>query len=379
MAEAVHDERRRLAATALRTRMVRRIVAGGGLGDAAWRAAFAEVPRHLFVPGYQRGGDWFAADDPDPRRRLRWLAGAYADQPIATRMVDGELVSSSSQPSLMALMCEALEVRDGQRVLEIGAGTGYNAALFAHRLGPDAVTTVDLDPELTAAARAHLDAYGTPAARSVTVVTGDGVLGHADRAPYDRVVATCELPAIPAEWLAQCRPGARILAPFASGLVALTVRGPDRAEGRFLPGSAYFVALRGQAAQTVTAPRPGEAESVRPTGVPARVAGNDLFRFLLTLIAGPLDIGWSPGTGTARLTAADGATATTGPDHRTHLTGPRDLWALAEAAHALFRAGGHPARSRFGLSVAGDRQWTWLDDPDGPDTWPVAAAGLRKS
>nr|WP_262414315.1 methyltransferase domain-containing protein [Streptomyces acidipaludis] len=230
----------------LRARMVRRIVAGGGLTDPAWRAAFTEVPRHVFVLGY--GLDELPEDALDPGSRLRRLASAYADRPIATHVVAGELVSSSSQPSLMARMCEALDVRDGHRVLEIGAGTGYNAALLAHRLGPDAVTTIDLDEEITAAARAHLDAYGTPAARSVAVVTGDGALGHAPRAPYDRIVVTCAVPAIPQAWLAQCRPGGLVLAPVATGLAALTVHGPERAEGRFLHTPAYFVALRGSRA-----------------------------------------------------------------------------------------------------------------------------------
>ncbi|SHK96951.1 methyltransferase domain-containing protein [Actinacidiphila paucisporea] len=254
MAGSAQDQRFRAAAAALRHRMVRRIVSGGGLADPAWRAAFAEVPRHLFVPEYYRGvadGGYgrYAADEPDARRRLRWLTGAYCDQPIATHVEGGELVSSSSQPSLMALMCEALDVREGQRVLEIGAGTGYNAALLAHRLGgTGAVTTVDLDPAITASAREHLAAYGTPEALSVTVVTGDGALGWPPGAPYDRVIATCELPAVPPAWTGQCRPGARILAPFAAGLVLLTVLGPGRAEGRFLPTPAYFVPLRGRGA-----------------------------------------------------------------------------------------------------------------------------------
>ena len=244
-------QRRRVAARALRARMVRRIVAGGGLTDPAWRAAFAQVPRDLFVldDADEAAGADFPPGGPggeeDRRWRMRRLAGAYADRPIATRVVGGELVSSSSQPSLMALMCQALEVRDGDRVLEIGAGTGYNAALLAHRLGPDAVTTVDLEPEITAAARAHLDAYGTEAARSVAVVTGDGALGHPPRAPYDRIMATCELPSVPAAWPAQCVPGGLVLAPLAGGLVALTVAGPDRAQGRFLHTPAYFVPLRG--------------------------------------------------------------------------------------------------------------------------------------
>ncbi|MCZ9339668.1 methyltransferase domain-containing protein, partial [Streptomyces sp. TRM76130] len=102
--------------------------------------------------------------------------------------------SSSSQPSLMALMLAELRVADGDRVLEIGAGTGYNAALLCHRLGDDGlVTTVDLDPEITDSARRHLDAAGYHPA----VVTGDGARGVPGRAPYDRIIATCALPAVP--------------------------------------------------------------------------------------------------------------------------------------------------------------------------------------
>lgn len=324
--EGRYEESPRAASRALRARMVRRIVAGGGLADPAWRAAFADVPRHLFVLDEPLDG---AADVPDGvdvadfgsglmepvgpaetlgvpghggrgrRRALRRMVGAYADRPIAIRVVGGTLVSSSSQPSLMALMCEALEVRDGDRVLEIGAGTGYNAALFAHRLGPDAVTTVDLEPEITAAARAHLDVYGTEAARSVAVVTGDGAFGHPPRAPYDRIVATCDLPSIPPAWLEQCVPGGRVLAPIAGGLAVLTVRGPGRAEGRFLPTPAYFVPLRGVHA------------GAAPTG------GDFL---------------------------GDGCN-----DGR-----PGD-------------------RSRCGLTVEGGRQWLWRDDPAGADTWPLVS------
>jgi protein-L-isoaspartate O-methyltransferase len=366
MADSAREERFRAAAAVLRRRMVRRIAAGGGLTDPAWRAAFEEVPRHVFVPG----------EDLGPGGALRGLAAAYSDRPIGTRVLDGELVSSSSQPSLMALMCEALDVRDGQRVLEIGAGTGYNAALFAHRLGPGAVTTVDLDEETTAGARAHLAAYGTAAARGVTVVTGDGALGYPPGAPYDRVIATCELAAVPPAWLAQCAPGARVLMPFATGLVTLTVHGPDSAEGRFLHTPAFFVPMRGPRAERPRPPGRGDgAERERATDAPPRVVANDLFRFLLTLVAGPLEVDWSPVTGEARLRAADGSAAVARPDHTVRLSGPRDLWAPAETAHTLFRTHHHPPRPRFGLSVTGPHQWTWLDTPNGPAKWPVPGHG----
>ncbi|GAA2336475.1 methyltransferase domain-containing protein [Streptomyces kunmingensis] len=290
--------------------------------DARWREAFEQVPRHLFVPyyfvGVPGGYERLWGEHPDPERRRRWLRGAYADQPLATRLRDGELISSSSQPSLMARMLADLDVRDGDRVLEVGAGTGYNAALLAHRLGDEGVTTVDLDPEITEAARTHLAAAGYRPA----VVTGDGGRGCAERAPYDRIIATCALRSIPVAWLGQCRAGARILAPVSTGLLALTVRDAAYAEGRFLHTPAYFVALRGDTEGRVPEQQIG--------GLPRRALQEELFRFLLTLTAGAMD--------------------------------PHE-------ALALWEREGRPARERFGVTVSGGREWAWLDDPGGPYVW----------
>ncbi|MCZ4125589.1 methyltransferase domain-containing protein [Streptomyces sp. H39-S7] len=376
MEDADREDRHAEAADALRRLLVGRIVAAGALPDPAWRAAFERVPRHLFVPEYfspRPGGyERLAGDDPDPQERARWLTGAYEDVPLVTRVQDGRLISSSSQPSLMASMAGALRVSEGLTVLEIGAGTGYNAALLAHRLGDDAVTTVDLDPVITEAARAHLAAAGAAPA----VVTGDGALGHRGRAPYDRIVATCELPSVPVGWLRQCRPGGLILAPFASGLILLTVTGPDRAEGRFLRTAAYFVPLRGTAA----AHRPPEEGTegapgvVRRSGTPPRILEDGLFRFLLTLQAGPLEIGWDSGDRGVALTAPDGSSARADRNGTVLAAGPRDLWAIAEGAYELWQRTSRPARDRYGLSVRDGRQWTWLDDPDGPHTWAVPPA-----
>ncbi|MFJ6387395.1 methyltransferase domain-containing protein [Streptomyces sp. NPDC091972] len=312
-------------AAAARAALVREIDASGAwAADPAWRAAFEAVPRHLFVPyyyvgvmgGYERR--W--GESPDPRTREKWVRGAYADAPLATRLRDGELVSSSSQPSLMAMMLTELRVRDGDRVLEIGAGTGYNAALLAHRLGDDHVTTVDLEPEITEAARAHLAAAGY----HPVVVTGDGARGVPERAPFDRIIATCTLASVPTAWLAQCRPGARILGPLATGLIALTVRDAGHAEGRFLHTPAYFVPLRGAGRR--------DRERPDPSGVPRRARESDLFRFLLALTGDSL--------------------------------APRE-------AYALWEREGRPSRERYGVTVSGDREWAWLDDPEGPCAWPL--------
>ncbi|MFF7162873.1 methyltransferase domain-containing protein [Streptomyces sp. NPDC008086] len=314
-----------LAASA-RAALVREIeLSGAWADDPVWRDAFAAVPRHLFVPyyyvgvvgGYERR--W--GQSPDPAARERWVRGAYADAPLATRLRDGELLSSSSQPSLMAMMLVALEVADGDRVLEIGAGTGYNAALLAHRLGDDdLVTTVDLEPEITESARRHLEAAGY----HPVVVTGDGARGVPERAPFDRVIATCTLPSIPRPWLAQCRPGARILTPLATGLIALAVLDAEHAEGRFLHTPAYFVPLRGGIRS--------EPEAVQLGGLPRRAREHELFRFLLALTRGSVD---------------------------------------PQEAYALWEREGQPRRERYGITVRGEHEWAWLDDPEGPYAWPL--------
>ncbi|MEY9488532.1 protein-L-isoaspartate(D-aspartate) O-methyltransferase [Streptomyces calvus] len=290
----------------------------GGRRSPPCRATCSCRPYYAgVVGGYERR----SADDPDPAARERWLRGAYEDTPLAIRLSDGELLSSSSQPSLMALMLAGLDVRDGHDVLEIGTGSGYNAALLAHRLGDDdLVTTVDLDPELTASARRHLDAAG----HHPVVVTGDGARGVPERAPFDRIIATCALPSLPRAWLAQCRPGARIVAPFATGLVALTVRDAGHAEGRFLHTPAYFVPLRGA----------GRSRQEQPDldGLPAAARGSDLFRFLLALTAGVLE--------------------------------PRE-------AYEVWEREGRPRRERYGLTADAEGDRAWLDDPRGPYVWPV--------
>ncbi|WP_329526388.1 methyltransferase domain-containing protein [Streptomyces sp. NBC_01462] len=313
-------------ATSARAALVRVIEASGAWdADPVWREAFQEIPRHLFVPYYYVGAsDGFErvwCEDPDPGQRERWLRGAYADTALATRVRDAELLSSSSQPSLMAMMLTALEIRDGDAVLEIGAGTGYNAALLAHRLGDGLVTTVDLDPEITESARQHLDTVG----RHPTVVTGDGTRGVPERAPFDRIMATCTLTSIPRPWLAQCRPGAVILTPLATGLIALRVRDAGYAEGRFLHTPAYFVPLRGDT-------RPDDPEPQHLGGLPRRARGDELFRFLLTLTAGSLD--------------------------------PYEAFTLWERER-------RPVRERYGITVSGADAWAWLDDPEGAHAWPL--------
>lgn len=167
-------------------------------------AAFRTVPRHLFVPGVP-------------------LGDAYRDMAIPTkRTADGRFISSSSRPATMAIMLEQLGLAPGHRVLEIGAGTGYNAALMAHLVGRQGrVVTVDIDEHLVDTAREHLAAAGF---ERVLVVCGDGGLGYPDAAPYDRIILTVGAWDITPAWTEQLRPGGRLLLP-------LSIKGPQLCVG----------------------------------------------------------------------------------------------------------------------------------------------------
>jgi protein-L-isoaspartate(D-aspartate) O-methyltransferase len=141
------------------------------------------------------------------------VEAAYRDEAILTKQTESGLgLSSSSQPGIMAEMLGELALEPGQRVLEIGAGTGYNAALLRHIVGAEGrVTTVDIDPETATRARRALKG------RRVKVVTGDGREGHAPGAPYDRIIVTASATEVPRAWLEQLAEGGLVEAPLRIG------------------------------------------------------------------------------------------------------------------------------------------------------------------
>ena len=202
------------------------------------------------------------------------LAGAYRDEALVTALLpDGHgglaAVSSSTQPSLMVGMLDALDLGDHPRVLEIGTGTGYNAALMCHVLGDAAVHSVDVDPVLVDTARARLDSLG----HHPLLAVGDGRAGLPSHAPYDRIIATCAFPEVPWAWAEQLVAGGLVLVDvkvaLLAGNLALLRRTPDRLEGRFLPAWAGFMAVRErdrppvwQEADPPVGPAVGETETV---------------------------------------------------------------------------------------------------------------------
>jgi len=183
-------------AVSLRARLTRHLVAEGTIRDERVAAAFCTVPRHLFMP----------------RVPLRI---AYADDVVPMkRNAEGMVISSVSQPSIIAIMLEQAAVRPGDHVLEIGSG-GYNAALLRELTGPSGlVTTADIDSEVVSRARAGLTRAGYD---DVHVVQADGEFGVPGDAPYDRIVVTATAWDIPGAWIDQLKPGGRIVVPLRLG------------------------------------------------------------------------------------------------------------------------------------------------------------------
>ncbi len=373
-------------AVELRAGLVDQLAQQGLLIDPGWRDAFAAVPREAFVPFY------FQPCRGRPGWRLveggqEWREGLYADDALVTQIngsdgaveaarrgetVEGTPTSSSSAPSLMAAMLTALDAHDGHRVLEIGTGTGYNAALLAHRLGDSNITTIEVDPALASRARQALACTG----RHPQVCCGDGAERVFADKPYDRVISTVALPRVPPAWLEQTHDGALILIPLSfaghGGLMALLARGAaGGASGRFLSQYGGFMAVR--SVPEPTAPKIRSQllkENLRSTPVPPEALsdGHPAAFYLSLRCPVPYKViqfipdddstavqtwGQSTDSSTFVLITADGIT-------RAAAIGP--LWNDIEAAYTQWHELGQPQRDRFGVTAA-EQQWVWLDKP----------------
>lgn len=164
--------------------MVARQIAGRGIQSPRVLQAMSSVPRHLFVP---------------PEH----VSKAYADEPLP--IGEGQTIS---QPFMVAAMADALSLDDHGRVLEIGAGSGYQAAVLS--LLAREIIAVETQPALAAAARERLPRLGY---NNVRIEVGDGSLGWPSEAPYDAILVTAAAPAVPPPLLEQMADGGRLVLP----------------------------------------------------------------------------------------------------------------------------------------------------------------------
>jgi protein-L-isoaspartate(D-aspartate) O-methyltransferase len=199
-------------------------------------AAFRAVPRHLFLPGVP-------------------LEEVYSDRAISAKQdPDGKWISSSSQPAIMAIMLEQLGLEPGHKVLEIGTGPGYNAALMAHIVGESGqVVTVEIDEDLAQAAREHLAAAGF---EQVQVLCADGGYGAPDAAPFDRIILTVGAPDITPAWWNQLKPDGRLVLPLLlrGSMKSIAFEQEDDHLKSLSVSDCGFISLRGDFASTQTSP-----------------------------------------------------------------------------------------------------------------------------
>ena len=226
----------------LRARMIDQLKSGLAMSDAVERALRA-LPRESFVPGTD-------------------LERVYSGTVVPTKWdAAGTPISSSSEVGVMAVMADQLSLADGQRVLEIGSGTGYNAAMLASIVGERGrVTTVEIDADLADSARQHLRRTGFG---RVDVRAADGWLGWPDGAPYDRIELTASTADVSPRWVEQLADDGRLLVPLrtlagSQVLVAFrkerqTLRSTSLRPGTFMP-------LRGANLDAVDAVTVGDFE-----------------------------------------------------------------------------------------------------------------------
>ncbi|MGW0982099.1 methyltransferase domain-containing protein [Streptomyces xiamenensis] len=344
------------------------------------------VPRHAFIPRQawanpEKGERalWIDRDiDPD-----LWWSTVYSNAVIITQIDDGRteltpesvrttynFTCSSSAPALVFAFLESLEARPGDKVLEIGTGTGWTAALLAEVAGDERVFSIEVDPALAVTAEKNLAAAG----RSPRLIVGDGSLGAPEHGPFDRVHVTCGVQNIPYTWIAQTRPGGRIVLPWMAvyRMAALTVGEDGTASGRFHDSCAFMMLRSQRRLPDSEVPPEAEDEESGTTADPRAVAGNSPGHraYLAGALPGIRITGHEKKDGTYRA-ILHGGHSHARVQHDGYRTiveqrGPRRLWEEAVSAHENWVDQGSPEIDRFGLTVTHEGQYVWLDSPENP-------------
>ncbi|MGW6456685.1 ATP-grasp peptide maturase system methyltransferase [Streptomyces sp. NPDC055078] len=374
------------------------LAAAVGPDDRAdgWRQAVEAVPRHRFAPGF-----YLPAEKPSPRGMTwwepvtaeldpeRWLTAAYTDQSLVTQLDGdepdwdnpeprdgGSPTSSSTLPSLVLRMWRDADLAEDQDILEIGTGTGYSTALACERYGSDAVTTLEVDNHRLEQAATALYGLGyTP-----DLAVADGLYGYWPSAPFDRIVAACSVRTVPRAWIAQTRPGGKILTTlggwqFGFGRTLLTVHDDGTASGPLLPGTVSFMLARphqapafGNPAHWNTLLADAHPTIARHTIDWLTAATEEAFftRFLIQSALPNSQITEIDGA-TYLIDVTAGSVAALAPDgDHLHVrqAGPVRLWDRAEDVLDAHAAAGHPGPAAFRLTVDADGQH--LQHPDMP-------------
>ncbi|NEA18968.1 protein-L-isoaspartate O-methyltransferase [Streptomyces halstedii] len=339
--------------------------------DSAWvRDAMAPLPRHCFAPDVVwewDGWTWVAVDrECEPGR---WAALVYPEpqDSTVTQVTDGLPTSSLSCTQVVADMLDSLMLEPGQSVVELGTGSGWNAALLAHRAGPGGrVVSVETDAGLARSAAERLAAAGA----RVEVRTGDGTAGVGGPGPVDRLVATYAVETVPGAWIEQVQPGGRLVFPWGRlGHYALTVAEDGKTATGWLQGLATFMGDRhANGAATSPAPAPGGEAAVDDGAMFEDLTGGHLL-FALR-VSHPSIIVSVEGSGArARVrlqeeTSGRSALVERTDDELVTISGEgQELWAALRAGYQLWREHRKPEQWDFGMTVSPAGQTVWVHAP----------------
>jgi protein-L-isoaspartate O-methyltransferase len=374
------------------------------LTDPARTKVFTTTPRHVFIPRYwdldQYNSPATVIDGTDPEQRARWLDAVYSDRFLITQWVGDVfagnpirvVTSSASQPCTVAAMLERLALADGHRVLEIGTGTGYNAALLCARLGDGLVTSVDIDPNLVAEATTALAEAGYRPQLHATDGGANLPALMREQGWFDRIIATCSVERIPPVWIELLAPGGRLVAPlsFGGGLAVLDKTSDGLLEGGIDPYTVYFMPLRSQTDQakpSVIAPTYPADDPEPHQGTTDLCHPQDLDEpdFQLWLALHLPGVHFSPSyhngerTEITIYTRSQKATCRLEPDSqglRAVIQHHGRIWDTVETAWHTWNRLHRPTRDRLRLSVHPDgNQCVGLDTSRGCYRWPLPTSG----
>lgn len=367
----------------LRHSLVANLVQAGALASPPLINAFLTVPRHAFVPRFlvdrENTGAYEMLDCADIARRREWLEHTYSDEPLPTQIKQTKWVSSSSQPSLMAMMLETLDIARDERVLEIGTGTGYNAALLCEVVGDKHVASIDIDKGLIDDASERLGSLGY----HPTLAAVDGSRGYSEGGPYDRIIATCSIDRVPAQWTTQTNSGGLILVnlyrDLGGGALARLRVSDKGASGHFAPFFGGFMPTRMHSTVSeidlLQAREEGDSTE-RPTKIDATVLDNDAFGMFAALRVSAQQLRLIPDGAPEQfwLLSRDGSWASQTRQNGSSVVtqgGPRRLWDMLERAYDEWVNLGRPPRQAFGLTVTPNGEHrVWHGSPEG-QTWTL--------
>ncbi len=371
----------------LRQELAALLAREGALTDPGWGRAVEVVPRERFLgeavfhQDASMAGDHWHSLRRSHLPEEKWWEMAYSDETWVTQVggvpaeaagttTVGAPTSSSTMPSMVVAMLERAGIGDGDKVLEIGTGTGYSTALLCERLGDGQVTSVEYDRQAAVRARLALEDSGY----APTLVVGDGLAGYDRNAEYDRLIATCSVRYIPLAWMEQVRDGGTITAPLSGwmpgdAMAHLTLADDGTACGRFLPDDFAFMPARPHARPPRSSYMIGLGTE-RESRIDPNVLDDHTGRFVAQLGAPSAEkLGF--GDEIILLDVATGSQATTRRDPKgagwlVRQHGPLRLWHAVEDAVLTWQYAGSPRQSGFGLTVTREGQRVWLGDPDGP-------------